>query len=46
MKQIIEGDQIRVEIDLENGARLSSVQWGGYEFSVQKRENKIGRAHV
>lgn len=39
MKQIIEGDQIRVEIDLEHGARLSSVQWGGYEFSVQKREN-------
>jgi len=39
MKQVIEGDQIRVEVDLEHGARLSSVQWGGYEFSVQKRES-------
>ena len=39
MKQIIEGDQIRVEVDLAHGARLSSVQWGGYEFSVQQREH-------
>jgi aldose 1-epimerase len=41
MNQIIEGEQIRVEVDLENGARLSSVQWEGYEFSVQKRESVL-----
>jgi len=39
MNQIIDGDEIRVEVDLEYGARLSSVQWGGYEFSVQKRQS-------
>ena len=41
MKQIIKGDEITVEIDLANGARLSSVKWGGYEFSVQQRENVL-----
>ena len=41
MKQIIEGDQLRVEVDLDHGARLSSVQWNGYEFAVQKRENTL-----
>jgi len=41
MKQIITGDEITVEIDLANGARLSSVKWGGYEFSVQQRENVL-----
>ena len=41
MKQIIKGDEITVEIDLEHGARLSSVKWGGYEFSVQQRENVL-----
>lgn len=39
MNQIIDGDEIRVEVDLDHGARLSSVQWGGYEFSVKKRES-------
>ena len=41
MKQIIEGDQLRVEVDLDHGARLSSVQWGGYEFAVQERGNTL-----
>lgn len=39
MIQVIQGDQIRVEVDLLHGARLSSVQWGGHEFSVQKRKS-------
>ncbi|NDA80478.1 MAG: galactose mutarotase [Actinobacteria bacterium] len=41
MKQIIRGEEITVEVDLEHGARLSSVQWQGFEFSVQKRENPL-----
>ena len=41
MKQIITGEEITVEVDLDHGARLSSVRWNGYEFSVQKRESQL-----
>ena len=41
MKQLIQGEEITVEIDLDNGARLSSVKWDGREFSVQRRDNPL-----
>ena len=34
----IEGEKITVEVDLDNGARLSSVKWHGTEFAIQRRE--------
>jgi aldose 1-epimerase len=35
----IVGEKITVEVDLDHGARLSSVKWNGTEFSIQKRES-------
>ena len=34
-------ETIQVTIDLENGARLSSVKWNGYEFAVGFRGNPL-----
>ena len=34
----IVGEQITVEVDLDHGARLSSVKWNGTEFAIQRRE--------
>ena len=34
-------ETIQIKIDLENGARLSSVKWNGYEFAVGFRGNPL-----
>ena len=54
----IDGDQISIAIDLDQGARLASVQWRDIQFAVPFRGQdltwgwfsmvpfEIGRAHV
>ena len=37
----LENETIKIKIDLENGARLSSLKWKGYEFAVGFRGNPL-----
>jgi aldose 1-epimerase len=38
----LENDSINLSIDLENGARLTSVRWRNLEFCLSKRDNPLG----
>ena len=39
--QFISNEEISLEIDLEHGARISSLKWRGFEFALPKREDPM-----